>query len=137
MSRRWCFFDPATGQFAGRMYSGPAEALELNTPPGLAPLEGDFDPLSQRVDLDSGEVVDWRPPQPDADHEWDSAARRWVKTAVATARDSRRFMARSKIDRAERRQLRALRELALGDQTARARLQAIEDEIVAARADLQ
>lgn len=137
MNKTWSFFDPSTGQFAGRTYSGPEAALEVNTPTGLAPLEGEFDHLSQRVDLDNAEVIDWQPPQPDDDHEWDSERRRWVQTAAARERDVRRMQAQVRIERAEKRQTRAIREHLLGDATALQRLADIEAEIVASRADLR
>ena len=136
VTRQWHFFDTATGELLGRTFSGPESALAANTPPGAQPIEGAFDHRSQRVDLDTGHVIDWRPPQPDADHEWHPDIRRWRKTAAALATANRRAAAQARIDAAEARQLRAIREHILGDPTAKVRLRAIDAEIVAARADL-
>jgi hypothetical protein len=50
--------------------------------PGLSIIEGAHDPLSKRVNVETGAVEDWRPPQPEGDefndHEWDDGLKRWV-----------------------------------------------------------
>lgn len=57
---------------------------------GLGVLDGLHDHLSQRVDLDTGEVVDWQPDKPAGDeytdHEWDEQARRWVPVLTLAGR---------------------------------------------------
>ena len=55
--------------------------LEQITADGRGVVEGHHDHLSERVDLVTGAVVDYQPPQPDADHEWHAASRRWRKRA--------------------------------------------------------
>lgn len=69
-------YDLQTGLFVGREVIGNAAAIEANTPPGCGVMEGQHDHLSRRVDLTTGKVIDWIPPQP-ADtplhtHVWDA-----------------------------------------------------------------
>lgn len=85
----WSFFAASTGMLTGQRFTGPRDALEANTPAGCESVAGAFDYLSQRVDLESGEVVDWTPPAP-ADDElqtwsWDAARRRWIATPTTAA----------------------------------------------------
>lgn len=79
----WSFAD-AEGRFTGRTYAGPAEFLSINTPEGCVAVLGMHDHLSRRLDLETGEVVDYRPPKPEGslyvDHVWNDEARRWVET---------------------------------------------------------
>lgn len=135
---KWTFYDPETGLFSGRAFKAPNDAaLELNTPAGLVAMPGEYDHLSQRVD-ESGEVVDWIPPAPDADHDWNDERKRWaLKPEVAEARQTRR-RALERIQELELGQLRSVRELLLtpGAQAARAALQAADEEIQALRAGL-
>lgn len=130
----------STGEF-GRVLSCPGKALERNVPAGQAYKLGRFDKFSQRVDLETGEVVDYQPPSPGVDYEWRQNVAdgrpRWVKTDAAAARDSAHSAAINRIDELERRQLRAMRELALGQSDAQPRLKAIDDEITSLRADLK
>jgi hypothetical protein len=41
-------------------------------------VQGDYDLLSQRVDVESGLVVDYQPPSPSENHAWDSGTKRWI-----------------------------------------------------------
>lgn len=50
---RWCFYSLETGLFSGLTRSCSRKLLEQNIPPGFAPIEGVFDRLSQRVDLNA------------------------------------------------------------------------------------
>ncbi len=82
------FYDEATGIFTGREYVGPARMLAANTPAGLVAwdtLAAPADPVSQRVDVATGVLVDYQPPMPDdrggeLSWAWDEIARRWVST---------------------------------------------------------
>ena len=134
MSRMWHFYDLATGLFSGRSFSASDEAwLKDNLPDGHGVYEAArIDHLSQRVNLISGEVVDYQPPQPSHDHEWNESAKRWQlsKTAVA------RIEALQRIQMLEAKQLRALREFALGYDGAKQRLQALDDEMAVLRRDV-
>lgn len=135
MNGVWHFFDPSTGLFVGRKFRGPAGAIEANTPDGLVAWPGDdVDPACQRLDLETGQLVAWQPESPGPDHEWDG--RRWVKSSAAVAEEAGRSIALGKILVLERKQARALREAALGQEGATERLAAIDAEIAALRADL-
>ena len=72
-------------------------------------------------------VVDYQPPAPGADHEWNAAARRWELTAAESKRRARQALARS----LESQQHGLVRRLVLDltDADARAKLKALHDEI--------
>lgn len=136
-------FDLKTGAFTGRTFSADisdaarhAAALAANVPEGCGSIEGEHDHLSYRVDLTSGEVVDWQPPQPSADQEWDAATRRWQLTAVAAARAAAHALALAQIAALEASQHRAMREAALGITASVQRLKDIDAQIAALRKQL-
>lgn len=120
----WSFYDPQTGLFTGRKFTGLTEYLAANTPTGCAAVEGAYDARSQRVDLQTGAVVD------DADLAESNRQRR--------DREQRRAHASLRIEELERRQLRPMRELQIDPANAEAlaRLRQIEAQILALRADL-
>jgi hypothetical protein len=78
-------------------------------------------------------VVDWKPPQPSPDHEWNSERRRWQLSAAAAEREQRRRDALERIQALEASQPRALREAMLGDADGRARLAVLDQEIAQLR----
>lgn len=98
----WSFYDLETGLFTGGTFGGIEEFVAANTPPGCGARAGTHDYLSRRVDLETGEIVDWQPPKPAGDeftdHEWDGGIRRWtahptlagVKRSVVTRLKRRR-----------------------------------------------
>lgn len=100
------------------------------------PIEGDYDHLSQSVDLATGEVIDYQPPAPSADYEWNTITRRWQLGAAVQSKIEDHAASMVTITGDELRSLRALREFALGMPGAEDRLKAIEAEIVAARSML-
>jgi len=108
-----------------------AKFVTANTPEGYAPIYWVTDPMSQRVDLSTGEIVDYQPPQPDAEHVWDVDARRWIKRPDVIERERLRLEAQSRIDDLERRQARRVRELLAASDPA---LKTIDDEIAQLRA---
>lgn len=59
-------------------------------PEGIGAIEGAYDHLSQRVDIETGEVVDWQPDKPEGDeytdHEWDAGTKRWVPVLTLAGR---------------------------------------------------
>lgn len=85
----WSFYDPETGLFDGRRFSGSQRMLEANTPAGRCARAGAFDHLSQRIDLDTDEVTDYQPPAPpDTEFEtfgWDADIKRWVGAPTVAA----------------------------------------------------
>lgn len=115
MIKHWSFYDPQSGNFFGRTFSSTDEAaLDINTPKGLAAIEGEHDHLSRRVDIATGLVVDHQPPAPNADYEWDDASKRWKLNAEVAAREERSATARARIAHVESIvQPRAHRELLL------------------------
>jgi len=98
-------YNTTTGLFTGGRCSGT-----LLLPDGVASVEGEFDPLSQRVDVSSQKpadapddwtppVIDYQPPAPANDAwqtwAWDAGIKRWVSspTLAAIKRDRRQIMA--------------------------------------------
>lgn len=118
----WHFYDPATGLMLRKRLVCPRSQLEGNTPAGMLPIPGEFDPLSQRVDITAeppppaepgpelGQepppewwppVVDYQPPAPEGDAlrtwAWDAASKRWVSspTLLAIKRAKRQELAQA------------------------------------------
>lgn len=98
MNQRWYFYDLATGIFTGAVFNGDAEAAaeqvaHLGT--GTAARVGPLDPLAQRVDLATGDLVPWQPPAPQdtayTSWSWADGIKRWlpVRTPAAVAMDVR------------------------------------------------
>lgn len=89
------FYDTETGLIRPRAVRCSPAQLKGNTPPGCSPIFGVSDPFSQRVDLATGEVVDYRPPSPGDDElrtwGWHADTKRWVatKTVKAIAKEAR------------------------------------------------
>jgi hypothetical protein len=110
--------------------------VAINTPSDHIAIGGYHDPLSKKVDIATGAIVDYQPPAPSSNHEWNADAKRWQLTAAVQATNDKRAVARSRIAQLEASQHRAVRELALGTSGALQRLQAIDSEIAALRADL-
>jgi hypothetical protein len=137
VNRHWAFFDPVTGLFAGRTYGGSSvEGLKNNTPEGCAAIEGMYDHLAQRVDIITGEVVDYQPPQPSADHEWNADTKRWQLTAAAQDVINADAIARAQLEAIDRQSIRALREAALGKPEAVALLATLDAQATPLRADV-
>ena len=95
-SKPWSFYRNSDGLLApGGMTLPSAEAVAANTPAGYTAIEGHFDHLSQRVDLQLlGEngapvVVPYQPPAPPDDElrtwAWDEAIKRWRSTPTLAA----------------------------------------------------
>lgn len=83
------FYDALTGHFTGTAYRGPLRMLIDNTPPGTLAFDASaiasFDARSQRIDLASGQLVDFVPERPDDQGgeliwSWDQDRRRWTST---------------------------------------------------------
>jgi hypothetical protein len=124
MMRTWSFYDLTTGLFLDRRYrSTTDDHVALNTPPGARAIEGEFDHLSQRVQIggdiaeEDGTVrpnlVDYQPPQPSPDHEWNPDTRRWQLSPATATRQQQVISVRMLIRDTELSQHRAARELLL------------------------
>lgn len=143
-------YKKSTGQFTGVIIRVPESDIAGNLGPDEAVKEGAFDHLSQRVNVETGEIVDWQPDPPDGDHYWmhdDEAGnrvRRWVLRADEVTRRARRDAARARINELDRKVPRALLEHALGivptqdDRAAGAMtLQEIQGELASLRPEVR
>lgn len=140
---RFHYYERSSGVFhASSVHTNandPERALAFaraNAPEGHEPMAGDFDVLSQKVDVSSGAVVDYQPPAPSADHEWDETAKRWMLSQRAQERAMRNATSLAEIRDLESRAVRALIEHALDDEGARDRLEALHKQITDLRAAL-
>jgi hypothetical protein len=111
------FYDPETGIFTGRQFRGSSRTLAANTPSGMKALRGRYDHRTQRVDVETGQVVDYRPPPDPVEN---------------------RNRARARIRALEAKQKRPLRELSIdpSNSEARSRLETIDAEIAILRGEL-
>lgn len=155
-----------TGLITGHMSCG-AKSLARNVREGFGAILGARDAASQRVivrtaidpvtgtgieagdivaiDAETGEpveslaVVDYQPPRPSVDHEWNAETKRWQLTKEAIERDQRDTDARTEIGTLESRQLRVMRELILdrSNMDAVQRIDAIEARIAELRPQLK
>jgi hypothetical protein len=135
----YSFYHAQTGLFSDTKYwstSEDPEHLRNQVPAGYVPIEGDYDHLSQQMDIATGEIVDYQPPQPSPSHEWNADAKRWQLSPSAQAALGRRRDALAGIGALEAKGIRAMRELALNVPGAVDRLKSIDDQIAALRADL-
>lgn len=61
----WTYYDLATGLFLpGSQLHSTLAALANNTPEGHGAMEGVFDRFKHRVDLETGEVIEYVTPRP-------------------------------------------------------------------------
>lgn len=91
LMKTFYFYSLATGViFPGFSYTGDVEHADLNAPVGHAPVADVVDALSQQVDLETGELIDYQPPAPADDAErtwaWDADSRRWIPTLTVQGR---------------------------------------------------
>jgi hypothetical protein len=89
MSNYVHFYDSKTGLFTGvSIHTNLTEPKAVkqfvaeNTPAGHGSYIGYVDALSQKMDLASGQIVDYKPPQPSPRHEWNPVTKRWQKQAA-------------------------------------------------------
>lgn len=73
---KWYIYNEA-GIFTGGSVDCPESHLDQNVPEGYGCYMGEVDPLSQRIDIESGELMEYQPPQPSANHQW-TEQKRWV-----------------------------------------------------------
>jgi len=157
------FYDAKTGLFTGisiHTNLTAAKAVKAfiaeNTPPGHGAFVGYVDALSQKMDITTRQLVDYRPPQPTPKHEWNSITRRWQRQVAL-----KRSETLARIAELEKGQHRTVRETlirachavdgikeAIAPQSqqlresvdrmyaALARLEALETELTQLRADL-
>jgi hypothetical protein len=138
ITRVLSFYHKVSGLFHARhLMSSDAGSIALNTPRDHIAIDGDhYDRLSQRIDIQTGKVVDQLPAQPSEDHEWNTTDRRWQVKPEVLAREETRRTAILRITQLEMSGLRSLRELALGEAKAADRLKALDVEIATLRKTL-
>lgn len=141
---RFHFYDAETGILHSKVYGtsirDPQLAMEsarANSPDGHLTIAGTYDHRNQRIDVQSGIAVDYKPPAPSDDHEWNADAKRWNLNAATVNRIASDRTARARITHLETNvQPRAIRESALNRPGAGKRLQDIDDEIAELRKQL-
>lgn len=144
------FFHRETGLLNGiQLTASDDEAVLLNTPVDHLPVNGHHDHLSKRVDVrnpsfiesEDGErvpvfsVIDYKPPRPSSDHEWNDATKRWQLSAAAAAKIDRSDFVKARILQLVECQHRHVREHCLGVAGASLELQKIHDEITTLQKD--
>jgi hypothetical protein len=118
MNSTWSFYRLSGGVFTGDTFTGPSEedAQRHADSLGCGYLLGRYDHLSQRVDLNTGDVLDWQPPAPADDAmqtwDWDADVKRWLPRKTFAARRAERVAAvQAEIESAELQQARPMREI--------------------------
>ena len=131
------FYHKDTGIIADRrmVFSDP-DAISLNTPVDHIVIDGHHDHLCRRVNVETGELIDYQPPQPSPDHEWDVTTKRWNINAEIQERQQKQLRASAELDRLEKKAIRMLIEITLGDLTQLSRLTALNAQIAKLREDL-
>lgn len=134
MKATYAIYNEQTGIFVSR-WTGSISQLECNIPAGHKAVPGNFDLLSNRVDLETGNVVPYQPPRPSDDHDWDTQTMRWRKSDDVQDWELKRIAAIQKIELLEKQQARPLRELRknANDAEANRRLDEIDAEITELR----
>jgi hypothetical protein len=131
------FYHKETGLLAdSRILASDDATVVLNTPANHGVIEGHHDHLSTRVDVATGEILDYQPPSPSTDHEWNAESKRWQLSAAATDRAQRRTAAAARIAALEVSQHRLVREVLLGRVSGLAKLQLLDDEISSLRSQV-
>jgi hypothetical protein len=74
----YSIYNTSSGLFTGVAIRCNTEHLDINVPDGCSCLLGSYDHLSQKVDVATGEVIAYQPPQPSNNHRWDANTKRWV-----------------------------------------------------------
>jgi hypothetical protein len=131
------FYHKETGVLNGtHLLASDDGAVALNTPTDHIAIDGHHDHSSRRVDVATGELIDYQPPSPGVDYEWNADTKRWQLSAAVEAWQAARSTALAAITVLEGQGIRAMRELALGQVGAADRLAALDALIGAQRANL-
>ena len=135
MNKTFSVYRKSDGLFTGGRLHVPEADLARNLRDGEAHVDGTVDHLSQRVDLATGAVVDYQPPQPSIDHEWNAEVKRWQLTATASVKQQARVAADAQIAALIASQHDAVRAAILGEPTALQCLKDIHYQIELLRGD--
>jgi hypothetical protein len=71
-------YDRQTGLIEYSVLLQDSDRLQMLVGEGKSCIVGDYDGLCQRVDVETGQVVDYQPSRPSQAHEWDAVTKRWV-----------------------------------------------------------
>jgi hypothetical protein len=132
--RQYHFYHEATGllsaySLALNVPDGHDELVSRNCPSGHKAIEGHLHPSRHRVDVGTGKVVDYQPPAPSVDHEWDEVTQRWQLNAAALAKVQVAAAAHFRIRELRDSQHDIIRAAVLGDRSALDQLRSIDTEI--------
>lgn len=134
------FYQKETGLFnAIHLTTSDEGTIALNIPPGNASVDGHHDHLSKQVDIATGQVIEYQPPRPSEQHEWNASTKRWQLTAAALEQNKKRPEALARIAALDDESLSLMREgmleLMTGQDTKQTyqRLAGIEEEITSLR----
>lgn len=135
------FYRSSDGYFDDLQFSTQSSdalsQLQYLTPPGCVAIAGTHDPLSRRVNLETGHIEEYRPEKPDADHEWlhddpvtGARIRRWVLKPEIAEQRAKLAAADSAVTALDLKLIRPIQELLLDPKNAaaRAKLQELSAE---------
>jgi hypothetical protein len=107
-----------------------------NAPLDHLEIAGEYDDLCQRVNVETGAVVDYQPAAPSPDHQWDERTKRWGLSALAQSKAVASVSANARVATLADEERHLVRRLVLNpsDTAAHARLDAIDVEIAALQA---
>lgn len=135
----YSFYHRETGVIHPRRFgTDDTTQVVCNAPADHLVIEGHHDHLSKRVDITLGALIDYQPPAPSAEHEWNADTKRWALTAAAQAKVQAKVQAHHAAQAVQARiaalvasQHGHVRGHCLGKAGAAEALQAIDDEIEA------
>jgi hypothetical protein len=107
-----------------------------NAPDGHDVIAGSYSSEKHRVDVATGNVLDYQPAAPPVDHEWNATTKRWQLPATTMAALEYRQFALEAIAKLEASQARAVREALLGVPGTLDRLKVLDAQIAALRPQL-
>lgn len=137
----YSYYHKDTGLFDGQQVMvTDIRGIEGHIPADHMAIEGHHDPLTKKVDLTTGNVVDYQPPQPSDDHEWHEPSKSWVIKQSILDEQARRNAIMVQINALEAKQPRVIRDIFLNSadgSAAMKQLHDIEDQIVELRKGLK
>lgn len=75
----YSIFDKKTGLFTGtKITTSSTDLLKDNIPEDCDVMIGEYDPLQHKVDVNRKKVIEYQPPAPGPNHNWDQVTKRWV-----------------------------------------------------------
>lgn len=139
MIRHFSQYNKLDGLFTGVTHGLSHDVAAPKDTDTVGYVDGKHDHLAKRFDLDLKIVIEYKPPQPSTDHEWNMESKRWELSAAAATLDAMDAEARTQITALEAKQLRAMRELMIDRDNIDAiqRLDAIDTQIANLRIQLK